>query len=285
MDPEEGLKALGLTHYEAAVYVSLLGQGALEARAVSRLAGVPSGRIYDALHALAERGIVEIVPGRPKRFAAVAPTAALSDLLAQRKTEMDASFDRLAQEVSHLEQTLGPRAADEQRPTFNVSIGEQTGHAFIASQLGKARGSIDASLRFDVRLKPRDVEVFRELAAAVGRGVNVRAVMPEADLGRAVASPLADRVLEAVGPHVGEGLHVRVSEQAVVPFTIIDREAVALGVKNPLQPDRYFAFLFVHDPPFALSLANKFEEIWSEGEDVLGELLGSAELAADAFQP
>lgn len=285
MDPVERLKGLGLTQYEASVYVHLLSGGAEEARTIAREANVPSGRIYDALHALADRGAVEVIPGRPKRFVAVGPQVALSELLQAKRVEMDRTFDELAREAARLEAELGPRTQSESRPVFNVSLGEETGHAFLATQVARASERIEASLRFDVRLQPRDVEVFRALAGAVERGVAVRAVLPASDLELAMESPLAEEVLDLLGPLLGDRLDVRIAEKAMVPFTVIDRESVTLAVKNPLDPDRYFAFLFVHDPPFALNLSNKFAELWEGAETGVGEALAGAELAAVEFEP
>lgn len=283
--PLDGLKALGLTQYEASVYTYLLGHGAVEARAISRGADVPSGRVYDALHSLADMGAVEVVPGRPKRFKALAPQVALGELLSRRRVEMDQQFDEMAREAARLETVLAPKAREQPRPVLNVSIGEEKGHAFLATQVARARERIDASLRMDVKLEPKDVEVFRSLAQAVERGVKVRAVLPDTDLARALESPLVGEVLELLGPHLGEGLGVRLSPQAVVPFTVLDGEGVALGVKNPLDPGRYFAFLFVHDPPFARNLGQKFDELWESAErDVLDVLEMVGEMAVD-FEP
>lgn len=281
----DGLKAPGLTQYEASVYAFLLGRGAKEARAIARGADVPSGRIYDALHSLSDVGAVEVIPGRPKRFKAIGPAAALGELLSQRRMEMDQRFDEMAREAARLETVLAPKAQEQPRPVLNVSLGEEKGHAFLATQVARARGSIAASLRFDVTLQPQDVEIFRALGQAVGRGVDVRAVLPNEDLHRAIESPLAGEVLEVLGPHLGEGLGVRITPQAVVPFTVIDQEGVALAVKNPLSPDRYFAFLFVHDPPFARNLTEKFEELWEGAELGVSEALELAEEQAGAFEP
>ncbi|MDX1611599.1 MAG: helix-turn-helix domain-containing protein [Candidatus Thermoplasmatota archaeon] len=285
MDAVDSLKALGLTQYEASVYEFLLGHGALEAREIARGADVPTGRIYDALHALSDMGAVEIVPGRPKRFHALPPSVALGELLSTKRMELDQQFDEMAREAARLETVLSPKAREEPRPVLNVTIGEEKGHAFLASQVARAKEEIAASLRFDVKLEPKDVEIFRSLAQAVDRGITVRAVLPEEDLARALSSPLVEEVLDILAPHLGEGLEVRLVGQGVVPFTVLDQEGVALAVKNPLDPSRYFAFLFVHDPPFARNLSQKFEELWAGAEQGVSDALEAAEAMALDFEP
>lgn len=285
MDPVDTLKGLGLTQYEAAVYVALLGAGALEARETAKRADVPTGRIYDALHALADRGMVEVLQGRPKRFRAVQPSVALDDLLSEKRVELNRRFDAMTREAARLERELAPKAREDAQPAFNVSVGEETGRAFLATQLARASETIDISMRFEFKLEPEDVEVFRALAKAVERGVRVRAVLPADELDRALESPMAGKVLDLLGPHLGDGLEVRLSSRQIVPFTVLDGDGVTLAVKNPLDPERYFAFLFVHDPPFAEDLTGRFEGVWDAAETGIAEALEAAEDAAASFEP
>lgn len=285
MDAVDQLKGLGLTQYEAAVYVALLGSGPLPARETAKRADVPTGRIYDALHALADKGMVEVLQGRPKRFSAIQPSVALDELLSKKRVELDRRFDEMTREAARLESELGPKAREQPRPVFNVSVGEETGRAFLATQLARARETIDISMRFEFKLEPKDVEVFRALSKAVERGVKVRAVLPADELDRALESPMADEILELLGPHLGEGLRVRLSEQELVPFTVLDGQGVTLAVKNPLDPERYFAFVFVHDPPFAEDLTQRFDGLWEGAEAGVAEALDAFEMAAEAFEP
>ncbi len=285
MEPVDSLKGLGLTQYEAAVYVALLGSGPLEARETAKRADVPTGRIYDALHALADKGMVEVLQGRPKRFSAIQPSVALDELLSKKRVELDRRFDEMTREAARLESELAPKAREQPRPVFNVSVGEETGRAFLATQLARARETIDISMRFEFKLEPKDVEVFRALSKAVERGVEVRAVLPADELDRALESPMADEILELLGPHLGEGLRVRLSEQELVPFTVLDGQGVTLAVKNPLDPERYFAFVFVHDPPFAEDLTQRFDGLWEGAEAGVAEALDAFEMAAEAFEP
>lgn len=285
MESVDTLKGLGLTQYEASVYVALLGTGPLEARETAKRADVPTGRIYDALHALSDKGMVEIMQGRPKRFRARQPSIALDDLLSNKRVELNRRFDQMTREAARLESELAPKAHQEPRPVFNVSVGEETGRAFLATQLSRARETIDISLRFEFKLEPEDVEVFRALSKAVDRGVQVRAVLPSDELDRALESPLAGKILSLLGPHLGEGLRVRLSSQEVIPFTVIDGDGVTLAVKNPLDPERYFAFLFVHDPPFAADLTERFHGVWNAAPTGITDALDEAEAAAEAFEP
>lgn len=67
---------LGLSEYEARVYVSLVMEGASEARRLSMRCGVPRTKVYATLKKLMERGLVLELPGEPRKFASTSPAEA-----------------------------------------------------------------------------------------------------------------------------------------------------------------------------------------------------------------
>jgi len=83
------LVSLGLTGYEASAYVALTRRDRATGAEVARLAGLPRQRIYDVLDGLVARGIATVEPGRPARYAAVAPEAAVAALVAARRAEVE----------------------------------------------------------------------------------------------------------------------------------------------------------------------------------------------------
>ncbi|AEA46466.1 TrmB family transcriptional regulator [Archaeoglobus veneficus] len=76
----ENLRKLGLSEYEAKVYVTLVGLGKASAREIHEASGVPRTRIYDVLEKLASKGFVDIEEGEPKRFRAVDPRKVIEKL-------------------------------------------------------------------------------------------------------------------------------------------------------------------------------------------------------------
>lgn len=72
---------LGLSEYEARVYVSLVIEGACEARRLSMKCGVPRTKVYATLKKLIERGLVFELPTEPRRFAARSPAEAFEKYL------------------------------------------------------------------------------------------------------------------------------------------------------------------------------------------------------------
>ena len=82
-DLYERLRKLGLTQYEARVYVSLIMRGTATASELSDISGVPYTRIYDVIAGLERKGMVVRIPGRPVKYKAVEPRVALKRLSEQ----------------------------------------------------------------------------------------------------------------------------------------------------------------------------------------------------------
>jgi len=64
---------LGLSEYQAKVYVTLVISGQLKARDISQMSGVPRTKVYETLKNLVDRGLVIELPTNPSKFIASSP--------------------------------------------------------------------------------------------------------------------------------------------------------------------------------------------------------------------
>jgi sugar-specific transcriptional regulator TrmB len=91
----EGLKRLGLSSYEAGVFVALQRLGTGSASEVSRTSDVPQSQVYGAASSLADRGLVEVLEGSPKRYRPVGLDAARRQLRERIDREEARAFESL----------------------------------------------------------------------------------------------------------------------------------------------------------------------------------------------
>jgi sugar-specific transcriptional regulator TrmB len=91
----ESLRALGLSNYEAQVFVALQQLGSGTAQDVSDASDVPRSQVYGAADDLAERGLVEAVETSPKAYRPVALSTARELLTDRLESRADRAFDRL----------------------------------------------------------------------------------------------------------------------------------------------------------------------------------------------
>jgi len=64
---------LGLSEYQAKVYITLVISGQSKARDISQMSGVPRTKVYETLKNLIDRGLVKELPTNPLKFIASSP--------------------------------------------------------------------------------------------------------------------------------------------------------------------------------------------------------------------
>ncbi len=94
-DAAAALKRLGLSNYEAQVFVALQEIGEGTAKAISDRSGVPRSQVYGAADELAERGLVEVLNSSPKAYRPVGLEAAREQLKTRLEDEQERAFNRL----------------------------------------------------------------------------------------------------------------------------------------------------------------------------------------------
>ncbi|MFA7563145.1 MAG: helix-turn-helix domain-containing protein [Methanoculleus sp.] len=107
----ESLKSLGLTKYEALVYIGLLRMVGATATEVHEISGVPRASVYPVLDRLVQKELVSVSHTTPKRFGAVPPGQGIENLM--RRIEADAESARVALDAIYREKRLDDRGDQE----------------------------------------------------------------------------------------------------------------------------------------------------------------------------
>jgi sugar-specific transcriptional regulator TrmB len=84
----ESLKSLGLTKYEALVYIALLRVTGATATEIHEISGVPRASVYPVLDRLLQKNLVAVSHTTPKRFTSISPDEGIDSLL--KTVESDA---------------------------------------------------------------------------------------------------------------------------------------------------------------------------------------------------
>lgn len=84
------LKSCGLTEYESKAYFTLLLSGRSMVWELSRRSAVPQSKIYSVIDSLVDRGLVDVVEGKPKSAQARDFEPYAASALRVKKKEMEA---------------------------------------------------------------------------------------------------------------------------------------------------------------------------------------------------
>jgi len=89
----DAFETLGLTSYEAKVFIALHRLGAGTARDVADVTDVPRSQVYSVAESLEERGLLEVQQSNPIRYRPVGVESARETLRDQFERERDRAFE------------------------------------------------------------------------------------------------------------------------------------------------------------------------------------------------
>ncbi len=96
-DAIESLERLGLTSYEAKVFIALQKLGGGTAREVHEITDVPRSQVYSVAEGLADRGLVEVQQSNPIQYRPVEVDEARETLRSRFEREQQQAFDYVEQ--------------------------------------------------------------------------------------------------------------------------------------------------------------------------------------------
>ena len=171
------LRRLGLSGYAAEAFCALARLPSATATQLVTKTGIPDSKIYYALDELAEKGLIEVQPSKPKTYRAVPPRDATARL------------HRILDEKHERERTAVTRAAALLEPLQSAVASPATDLAYVvkglSNVLARAQAMV-ASARRDILLLASDEGFFRklesELTKAIRRQVKLKLAVPDFSL-------------------------------------------------------------------------------------------------------
>ncbi|MFB6191942.1 MAG: TrmB family transcriptional regulator [Haloarculaceae archaeon] len=270
-DPEDLLEALDVTEYEREALVELLSLGRTTAPDLSEAAGIPKARIYGVLDELADRGFVEVIPGRPKQFQPKAPGEILDRATENRRQAYEDYRQRVEEIRGEFLDTFGPMyeaASEEITPTEELFHVVDVGDPSETETRTLYRGATE-----QVCVLTKSFEYFSGVRSAVedaverGVAVNVLFVHPR-HLSAENREIQAERV-ETVGS-LSDAVSVRFSEEPLPwrgtvadPSMEYDRGRAILLVEEHDVPLHKRQAAVTDNGSFVAGLKRYFDLIWA----------------------
>lgn len=136
-DAVDALERLGLTSYEAKVFIALQKLGSGTAREVHRVADVPRSQVYSAAESLEERGLLDVQQSQPIQYRPVSIEAANETLRNRFERERDRAVEYLEAVRSDREET------EEQEDIWTIR-----GHEHVTDRAGALVGEAEDRVFF-----------------------------------------------------------------------------------------------------------------------------------------
>lgn len=256
------LSELGLSGYEASVYLALLSRSGLAPSELAVRAKVPRQRIYDVLESLAVKGLCTSRDTTPRTYFAVEPTLALDGLTQQRAEALRHEQDRVVRKASELIQGLMPvfhagRSQSDPLAYLEV-VSEPARISSRALEMARAaKVSVHSCIKRPLILtQDQNWNFIRD---PLQRGVSYRALYER--------SALEDPELrEWLTTFQEWGQQIRIASELPVKMNAFDDEAVMLSMQDPVGGPPSFTVLAIKHRGTIAFLNMAFEYLWERSE-------------------
>ncbi len=259
---QEKLSSLGLTRYEAAVYLALLERQDFTPTQVATRAQIPRQRIYDVLASLCDRGLcVERHSGRQRLFQAIDPIQALPTLLQVKQRQYEAELSRQQQETEAMVAALGPLYAaghQTQDPLAYIEVlSEPNRICDRAAQMAvSAQNSICVFFSYPSVLSYE--EGLKLVQEPLARGISYRTIYET----HSWQDPSTrDFILQCRE----WGQQVRFVPELPFKMQLFDQQGTLLSLQDPLAGTPSFTALVINHIGLAKMLQISFETLWGQG--------------------
>ncbi len=252
------LKAIGLTTYEIKTYTAMANSSEkdLTADDIHKLTSIPTPRIYDTIESLADKGLVKIIPGRPKRFKMLQPLEALNTFIKIKRQEYEKQLKILEDHAGEIAALLGEIRINPDELLEAYSSLEEMEYKTI-ELIANAKHSVDIFTNVFYWFP----KVEQELSKAVERGVEVRVIMTTKDEKAVnIARNLND-------------IHINVkyieNQSVLVRGTLVDDAFVVFIIWiSPKTREKYiYRPHFSSNPGIIELFSNNFEYLWEKGKE------------------
>lgn len=277
------LNGFGLSNYEIKSYLSLLEKKQMTASEVSRLAGVPFGRIYDVLDQLSYKGLCQKIAGKVKLYSAVDPSQLKDVLISIDREKSDSKIEKLESQIELEKEQLAERIKSTENiveklmPIFEKSRGDDD--PLDCLEVVKTPLQIRRKYSQLCRLAKKEILVFvkppfsytsqeqkdeedNSMDVATDKGVRIRAILElsenKAERDAFYAQSFGE---DSNDPEIEE---VKCVPKLPIKLAIFDAKVVLFTISNTVNEQSSITSLVAENDALAGSFKELFELYWAK---------------------
>jgi sugar-specific transcriptional regulator TrmB len=249
------LVRIGLTQYEARVYVALIRRDGSSAADMARLTGVPRPRVYDVLDSLVAKGLAVQRPGHAAKYVAVDPREAMARLVEVQAQRLD----MLRGDAQAAAEELSPAFVEGNRhrdPLDYVEVIRD--RDALARRFDELQAAVEHEL-LAFSKEPAVVTVDQNVVGMKTAATHeVRSIYE--------LSLLRDPARRAgVRRFIELGEHARFVTRLPLKLAVIDERIVMFALPDPIAGREDLTSIVIEHPNLAAALKIAFETVWTSG--------------------
>jgi len=283
---KEFLINANLSTYEINAFIILLKSSkydGITAKKISSESNVPNGRIYEVLDQLNDKGMIEIIESRPKKFKSITLNKALENLIHHRSIVSKRKEAFLIQQAKLIEANLYDSETYIKKEPLKVFWSTAFEFQSIVSLYKKFCYDTKNELLVNsfinentIKILPYGKDLFEPYKLALDRGVRLKYLWSFEHDGRPLSNEQKSHDAEIFGKIkqlLEELYHLSVerpnfemryiNKKTPTYYDISDKERIIFKLQNPLKPYQIFASMHVMDPDLAEKLRQKYLNVWN----------------------
>ncbi|MFX1258146.1 MAG: TrmB family transcriptional regulator [Promethearchaeota archaeon] len=279
------LKSGNLSTYEINAFLVILKASKinnLTAREISSMSKVPTGRIYEVLDDLKNKGMIEIIDSRPKTYRSLSLNKVLNNLITHQTSENKRKTSFLYQQARIMESKLYKTNSfikkDQSKTFWATAFGRHSIFSLYLKHFHELQDElllINFINKSTLKIISYGKDIYGALRKTIERGIRVkilwsfeyddRPLLEEEKVKNStIFTKLKKKLLKYHG--LEEGMHdfemKFVHEKVPTYYDLFDKKRIIFKLQNPVNPWQIFACMDVLDPNLAEELREKFLNLW-----------------------
>lgn len=276
------LKSGDLSNYEVNVFIELLKSSNLTAGELSEKSKVPTGRIYEILDQLRNKGMIEIQESRPKIYRAIPFNSAFQNLISyldnKRKDKVTFLYDQakiLERNIINSEYFI---RKNDSKTFWSTTFGAISILSLYEQKMKEVQeellmtGFINKNT---IKVLPYGKVIYNGIRSALSRGVQVKYLWSFDYDDRILSNDLIDKnkdlysdikeklkdlfeISDDIKGFEMKYMHKRIPSY----YDIFDTKQVLLKLQNPINISQIYASINITDINLAEDLKKKFYQLW-----------------------
>ncbi|MFX1302554.1 MAG: TrmB family transcriptional regulator [Promethearchaeota archaeon] len=276
------LRDANLSNYEINTYITLLRSNNLTARELSVKSNVPTGRIYEILEVLKNKGMIEIQDSRPKIYRAISFNEASHNVISHIKNYQQRKVSFLINQAKQLESKINDLSISLKPESPKLFWSTAYGWRSIFELYIKRFNTLKEKLLMTGFLNENTLKVlpqakifYNGILKALNRGIQIKYLWSFefderilSDEQKVTNEMLFNKLTKNLKDLFNlsselEGFELRFIQKRIPTYyDIFDNNRVLIKLQNPLKPWQIFACINVLDPVLANELTEKYENMW-----------------------
>jgi len=258
---ESSLKSVGLTDYESKAYVTLLKLGTATAEQISEIGNIPLPRVYDTITELEKKGFVLISIGRPKKFKAISPEKALSNLIDLRKRNFENDIKNFKNSIKIISKTLL-----QIQPVSSIESKQEI-------WLIEKRKNLQKILEEKEVLAKKEILVFAgDMSWLPERLKNIKSIIKKGVKIKVIMNFPSGETLNYVKKAKEIGMIVKTGYIGDLRGDLIDNKVALIVIKNPMKIEgkpgtdyeHHYELLIFENPVIIETFKENFDFWWNK---------------------